>query len=178
MKEILKHFDLPTGGKKNELKSRILTSIPLPPYLPIAKSYEWDTLTNKNKYKIMKAKTGRSNCVRCLTPIDQSRTIVVKDTWDPIKRIPIDRKYHIECFCKFPPNEINIFEDIQWDESSINSLIPIAGNLFLEYHPKDQELEPRETMEQFKGMREVSKSLQQEGYTGTQALQILKQFQE
>ena len=75
------------------------------------------------------------------------------------------------------PNEINIFEDIQWDESSMNSLIPIAGNLFLEYHPKDQELEPRETMEQFKGMREVSKSLQQEGYTGTQALQILKQFQ-
>ena len=91
-------------------------------------------------------------------------------------KVPIDRKFHIECFCKFPLKGIETYDNIIWNELSDNNLIPTAENLFSEYSSEDQSIETRKTMQVYEGMREVSKILQRDlGMSGTQSLKFLKE---
>ena len=86
------------------------------------------------QFYFSQAKTSASKCIRCLTNIDQGRNIVLKDTWDPIRGHKVDRKYHIECFCKYPCQGIESFKDIRWDDQQNDkTLIPVAEKLFNDY---------------------------------------------
>lgn len=173
LKDILKHHGLSQVGKKNDLKERILSQIPFPKYEPKAKSYEWDSSDKKPVYLLFKAKTGKGNCVRCLTPIDQGRPIVAKDTWDVQMRHEVQRKYHAECFTAFPPEKIGSYNDIHWDESADKTLLPLVSRLFSEYHPNGSALLVRETPIEHQGLRQESKELKSQGYTAVQAMAIL-----
>jgi len=122
-----------------------------------------------------KAKTSKAKCIRCLDGIDQGRNIVLKDTWDPIRRHKVDRKYHIECFCKYPCQGIESFKDIKWDDKENDeTLLPIAEKLFNDYHRPNQPMPSRETPASNVGLREKSNDLKREGYTGTQAIKLLE----
>ena len=122
-----------------------------------------------------KAKTSKSNCVRCLTLIDQGRNIVLKDTWDTIRRHNIDRKYHIECFCKYPCQGIESFKHIRWDDQKNDkTLIPVAEKIFNDFHRPNQAMPLRETPAAHIGLREQSNDLKREGYTGQQAIKKLE----
>lgn len=173
LKDILKHHGLSQVGKKNDLKERILNQIPFPKYEPKAKSYEWDSSDKKPVYLLLKAKTGKGNCVRCLTPIDQGRPIVAKDTWDPQMRHAVQRKYHAECMMAFPPESIGSYDDIHWDESADKTLLPLVSRLFSEYHPNGSALLERETPIEHQGLRQESKELKSQGFTAVQAMAIL-----
>lgn len=173
LKDILNHHGLSQVGKKNDLKERILNQIPFPKYEPKAKSYEWDSSDKKPVYLLLKAKSGKGNCVRCLTPIDQGRPIVAKDTWDPQTKYAVQRKYHVECFTAFPPEKIGSYNDIHWDETADKTLLPLVSRLFSENFPNGSALLARETPIEHQGLRQESKELKGLGFTAVQAMAIL-----
>ena len=98
--------------------------------------------------------------------------IVLKDTWEAFRRHKVDRKYHIECFCKYPCQGIESFKDIRWDDQQNDkTLIPVAGKLINDYHRPNEPMPSRETQVY---LREQSNDLKREGYTGQQAMKILE----
>jgi len=196
LKEILKAHELSSTGKKDELKARILKQIPTPPYEPVERSYEWDSSekASSRRYILSKAKSSQANCVRCLRGIDQGRVIVCKDSWgiilfifnyyllsksyiDQNKNHAIQRKYHIECFSKYPPAGTESFSDLKWDTNKNDpDLIPLVSRLFREYHPTNAPLPPRETPIERECMIAASEVLKViGGLTGKQAIEVLKE---
>ena len=178
LKEVLAAHGLGTSGKKDELKDRVLNQIPLPIYEALEKSYEWDSTeqASKRKYYLSRAKTSQANCVRCLTKIDQNRPIISKDSWDNHKNHKISRKYHVECFFKYPPTGTDSFSDLKWELQNDATLIPLASKLFDQYHSGNEPfLKPRETPIENEGMRAQCEILKAEfGLTGKQAIEAMK----
>ena len=120
LKDILKTYGLPLGGKKPDIIKRIMTSIPFPEYeCPDDVNYADDRGCgiNGSTFSLKLAPSPNATCRRCLVKIEQGRSKIsfMRETHS---YHCIEQSFHLECFSKKPPLGISNFNDVKLEPGS------------------------------------------------------------